>query len=445
MRSGDARAAAGRAGEAYDYPDDFFAPRAVRFARAAAGRATSSSAAAALLRAAKRPLIVAGGGVLYAKAARGAARASPKRMACRSPRRRPARARCRGTIRCRRARSASPARRRRTRSRATPIVVLAVGTRLQDFTTGSHSLFAQARLVALNVNAFDALQVARRRRCAATRAAALDALDARARRLARGRAWTDARDARGAATGATTSRAITGATRRPALPYDGEVIGAVQRSAPDSPARDIVVCAAGTLPAELHKLWRTAAPGGYHIEYGYSCMGYEIAGGLGVKMAQPDREVVVMVGDGSYLMLNSEIATSVMLGHEARRSSCSTTAASAASTGCSRRAAARRSTTCSTTACRGRRARRRSTSRRTRASLGALAEHVDDDRRARSGAGARARRRPHLRRRASTPIPRARPTRAAGGGKWRCRKCRSAPRCARRAPSTSTARQRRRP
>ncbi len=98
-----------------------------------------------------------------------------------------------------------------------------------------------------------------------------------------------------------------------ALPYEGDVIGAVQRSSPDSAVRDIVVCAAGTLPAELHKLWRTSVPGGYHMEYGYSCMGYEIAGGLGVKLAQPEREVIVLVGDGSYLMLNAEIATSVML------------------------------------------------------------------------------------------------------------------------------------
>ena len=75
-----------------------------------------------------------------------------------------------------------------------------------------------------------------------------------------------------------------------------------------------MVCAAGGLPGELHKLWRPGAPLGYHVEYGYSCMGYEIAGGLGVKMARPDREVVVTVGDGSYLMMNSEIATSVMLG-----------------------------------------------------------------------------------------------------------------------------------
>ena len=94
---------------------------------------------------------------------------------------------------------------------------------------------------------------------------------------------------------------------------DGEVIGAVQRSSAESMTKDIVVCAAGTLPAELHKLWRTSTPGGYHMEYGYSCMGYEIAGALGVKIARPEREVIVMVGDGSYLMLNNEIATSVML------------------------------------------------------------------------------------------------------------------------------------
>jgi 3D-(3,5/4)-trihydroxycyclohexane-1,2-dione acylhydrolase (decyclizing) len=89
------------------------------------------------------------------------------------------------------------------------------------------------------------------------------------------------------------------------------VIGAVQRAANENA---VVVCAAGGLPGELHKLWRTAKPGGYHVEYGYSCMGYEIAGGLGVKLAAPERDVYVMVGDGSYLMMNSEIATSVMLG-----------------------------------------------------------------------------------------------------------------------------------
>src|SRR5271165_4801820 len=81
-------------------------------------------------------------------------------------------------------------------------------------------------------------------------------------------------------------------------------------------ASDVIVCAAGGLPGELHKLWRPGAPLGYHLEYGYSTMGYEIAGAIGVKMALPDREVIVTVGDGSYLMMNSEIATSVMLGRK---------------------------------------------------------------------------------------------------------------------------------
>ena len=82
----------------------------------------------------------------------------------------------------------------------------------------------------------------------------------------------------------------------------GEIIGAVNRF---SRAEDVVVCAAGSLPGDLHKLWRTRQPKGYHMEYGYSCMGYEIAGGLGVKMADPSREVYVMVGDGSFLMMSA--------------------------------------------------------------------------------------------------------------------------------------------
>jgi 3D-(3,5/4)-trihydroxycyclohexane-1,2-dione acylhydrolase (decyclizing) len=89
------------------------------------------------------------------------------------------------------------------------------------------------------------------------------------------------------------------------------VIGAVNRTAGPE---DVVVCAAGGLPGELHKLWRASKPGGYHLEYGYSCMGYEIAGGLGVRLARARGEVFVMVGDGSYLMLNSELQSSVMMG-----------------------------------------------------------------------------------------------------------------------------------
>ena len=90
-----------------------------------------------------------------------------------------------------------------------------------------------------------------------------------------------------------------------------QVIGAVQRaSGPDT----VVMCAAGTMPGELHKLWKAPRPGGYHMEYGYSCMGYEIAGAMGIKMAQPERDVICMLGDGSYMMANSELATAVMMG-----------------------------------------------------------------------------------------------------------------------------------
>ena len=97
------------------------------------------------------------------------------------------------------------------------------------------------------------------------------------------------------------------------LPTDSEVIGGVWRSMTEN---DTVLCAAGGLPGELQKLWRARSPEHYHLEYGYSCMGYEVAGGLGARMATPDREIYVMVGDGSYLMANSELATSVMLGHK---------------------------------------------------------------------------------------------------------------------------------
>ena len=99
-------------------------------------------------------------------------------------------------------------------------------------------------------------------------------------------------------------------TETNALPTDMQVVGAVQRAS--TPAT-IVMGAAGTMPGELHKIW-DAPQGGYHMEYGFSCMGYEIAGGLGIKMAEPDRDVIVMVGDGSYMMMNSELATAVGMG-----------------------------------------------------------------------------------------------------------------------------------
>jgi 3D-(3,5/4)-trihydroxycyclohexane-1,2-dione acylhydrolase (decyclizing) len=296
---------------AYDYPDAFFAPPVVAF-DAPAPVTTALDEAAAILRKAKRPLIVAGGGVLYGLATDSLrefaethavpvaeTQAGKGALPWDHPLQQ-------GSIGV----TGSPA---ANALAADADVVLAIGTRLSDFTTGSHSLFAQARLVNLNVNAFDA----RKWRGVSLVGDAKAGLDALARSLSGWRsesAWHD-RARRAAEDWRVDIARLTG-QREVALPYEGDVIGAVQRSATDSTTRDIVVCAAGTLPAELHKLWRTAVPGGYHMEYGYSCMGYEIAGGLGVKMAKPDREVVVMVGDGSYLMLNSEIATSVTMGRK---------------------------------------------------------------------------------------------------------------------------------
>ena len=172
-------------------------------------------------------------------------------------------------------------------------------------------------MLAINASAFDTIKCDALALCSDA-APALDALSTQLRDWQSEPAWQhealQAADRwRDTVLDLTAPRA-TGGADATRLPYDADLIGAVQRSHADSPAHDIVVCAAGTLPAELHKLWRVSAPGGYHVEYGYSCMGYEIAGGLGAKLAHPDREVIVTVGDGSYLMMNSEIASSVMLG-----------------------------------------------------------------------------------------------------------------------------------
>ena len=189
-------------------------------------------------------------------------------------------------------------------------VVLAIGTRLQDFTTASRTLFPGCtRFMHVNVNAYDAYKHG----SVAIMGDAREVLERLQEALSGYRvpqAWSDSVANERATWETEWSRAV----HPPAtvgLPSDAQVIGAVGRWARDATT---VVCAAGGLPGELHKLWRPASTGGYHVEYGFSCMGYEIAGGLGVKLADPDREVVIMVGDGSYLMLNSEIATSVMLG-----------------------------------------------------------------------------------------------------------------------------------
>jgi 3D-(3,5/4)-trihydroxycyclohexane-1,2-dione acylhydrolase (decyclizing) len=186
-------------------------------------------------------------------------------------------------------------------------VVLAIGTRLGDFATGSRALFTEAQLIQLNVAAFDAAKHG-----ALSLVADADAgLDALERELAGWRAppaWTEQASRLSKSWQREVERITAPGKGRPT---DAQVLGVVNQTLEKN---SVVVCAAGGLPGELHKLWRASDSVGYHLEYGYSCMGYEIAGGLGVKLAHPKREVCVLVGDGSYLMLNSEIATSVALG-----------------------------------------------------------------------------------------------------------------------------------
>ena len=197
------------------------------------------------------------------------------------------------------------------RAAAEADLVIGVGTRLQDFTTGSRALFANpaVTLAQINAAAFDATKHGALT-VVADAGMALQGLGERLGGYRAPEGWLLAAR-QGVEDWERDWAEATAAPDGNLLPSDAQVIGAVWRSAPEEA---VVVCAAGGLPGELHRLWRPRRPGGYHVEYGFSCMGYEIAGGLGVKLADPGREVIVMVGDGSYLMMNSEIATSVMLG-----------------------------------------------------------------------------------------------------------------------------------
>ena len=296
--------------EAFDYPQSFFAERlwVPRRIRPDEGEL---STALEVLRAAKKPIVIAGGGVLYSDAMDSLARF--------------AEAHGLPVAETQAGKSSLPASHKLAvgsigvtgTSAANALaaeadLILAVGTRLQDFTTGSWDLFRnpRRRVLALNVQPFDAHKH-RAIPLIADARAGLEELSAALAGWHTDAGWQRAIESGRAAWAEEAARA-TGPTNT-VPPSDAQVIGAVQRSAtPDT----VVVNASGGLPGELHKHWRAERPGGYHLEYGYSCMGYEIAGGVGVKLALPDRDVVVMVGDGSYLMMNSELATSVLLGQK---------------------------------------------------------------------------------------------------------------------------------
>ena len=188
-------------------------------------------------------------------------------------------------------------------------VVLCIGTRLQDFTTASKTLFQnpEVRFIGINVSSFDAIKL---RACPLIADAdrALEALQTAVKGYCTPKTYRQQCLQEIERWNAVYNTVTTPSSE---LPTDAQVVAAVNDVMGDDA---IVVCAAGGLPGELHRLWRPSRSDAYHLEYAYSCMGYEIAGGLGVKMACPDREVVVLVGDGSYLMLHTELVTALQLG-----------------------------------------------------------------------------------------------------------------------------------
>ncbi|MGW1060533.1 3D-(3,5/4)-trihydroxycyclohexane-1,2-dione acylhydrolase (decyclizing) [Micromonospora rubida] len=293
--------------EAYDWPDELFTERTWYVPRPVPEPAALARAAQAL-RAARRPLIVAGGGVTHSDAndelasfARRTGIPVAETQAGRGalPHDHPCAVGPIGVTGSTAANALA----------AEADVVLGIGTRYADFTTASRSLFAEpsVRFVNLNVAAFDAAKLGAVSLVADAREG-LRALDAALPR------WQVSEERRKLAV--TLTRRWDDAVDEARRPGPGpltqsQLIGAVNDAA--HPA-DVVVCAAGSMPGDLHKLWRPTSPRQYHVEYGYSCMGYEIAGGLGVKLAQPDAEVFVLVGDGSYLMMAQELVTAVAEG-----------------------------------------------------------------------------------------------------------------------------------
>jgi len=296
--------------EAHDYPEEFFRPRLWR-PRRAAPDAQELAAAVEALRRAKAPLLVAGGGVHYSLGAETLAAFAERHGIPVAETQagkgalvwdHPAAVGGLGVTGAAAANALA----------AEADLVLAVGTRLGDFATASRSLFRNPALTLIQLNA--AGYDAGKHGALPVVADAKVGLEALSAGLGAWRAPEDwPRKARRLAGEWQTEVARATAPGGNALPTDAQVLGAVNRA---TQPEDIVVCAAGGLPGELHKLWRVRRPGTYHLEYGYSCMGYEIAGGLGAKLASPEREVLVLVGDGSYLMMNSEIATSLALGRK---------------------------------------------------------------------------------------------------------------------------------
>ncbi|MDQ3363633.1 MAG: 3D-(3,5/4)-trihydroxycyclohexane-1,2-dione acylhydrolase (decyclizing) [Actinomycetota bacterium] len=291
--------------EAYDYPEEFFEKRVWRVGRPLP-ESEMIERAAALVRKAERPMIVSGGGTIYSEAT-GALKSFVERTGIPVGETQAGKGSmpydhplalgavgATGTLAANRAARDAD-------------VVIGVGTRWTDFTTASKTAFQNpsVRFVNVNVADFDAAKH-EGLRLVGDAHATLEALSEALGGYEVEEGYREASEKANREWDAEVERLYT--LDHGPLPAQSEVIGTVNSF---SEPGDVVVCAAGSMPGDLHKLWRTRDPKGYHVEYGYSCMGYEIAGGLGVKMAAPEREVYVMVGDGSYLMMSAEIITSV--------------------------------------------------------------------------------------------------------------------------------------
>jgi 3D-(3,5/4)-trihydroxycyclohexane-1,2-dione acylhydrolase (decyclizing) len=294
--------------EAFDYPEKFFAKKVWLIPRNRCDQGLLQRAAE-WIRAAKNPLIVAGGGVVYSQASEALAQfaqstgipvcetqAGKGSLAFDHPQQL-------GAVGV----TGTPGANIIAREAD---LILGIGTRYSDFTSASKTAFQNpaVRFININVTEFDAYKHAALPLTGDARLTITElqqildnfsvAESYRAQINDFRTRWENEVDR------------IYGIHQSPPI-TQGEVIGIINNFTKPS---DIVICAAGSLPGDLHKLWRTRQPGGYHMEYGFSCMGYEIAGGLGAKMADPAREVYVLVGDGSYLMMAQEIVTSLQEG-----------------------------------------------------------------------------------------------------------------------------------
>ncbi len=296
--------------EAYDFPEDFFQKRVWAMQRSRCDR-EQLKRAAEWIRAAKKPLIVAGGGVLYSEAMAALAKFAEATGIPVSETQAG-----KGALAFDHAQevgamgvTGTPGANILAREAD---LVLGIGTRYSDFTSASKTAFQNpaVRFININVAEFDAYKHAATALVGDARATLEELGEAIA-----GYGVEEAYRMKIAAFRAGWEKEVDriyGMRKDPPI-SQGEVIGVVNEL---SEAKDVMVCAAGSMPGDLHKLWRTRQAGGYHMEYGYSCMGYEIAGGLGIKMANPEREVYVLIGDGSYLMMAQEIVTSLQEGYK---------------------------------------------------------------------------------------------------------------------------------